>query len=70
MIIYIEFCLVANGKNIAKKVVQYAPTIARTVLGWGPLAQAGVVILAGFVVASSIAVAIVYASNTSIKFRI
>lgn len=27
-------------------------------------------ILAGFVVASSIAVAIVYASNTSIKFRI
>ena len=55
---------------IAKWVVKSAPTIARTVLGWGPMAQAGVAILAGFIVASAIAVAIVYASNTSIRFRI
>ena len=34
------------------------------------MAQAGVAILAGFIVASAIAVAIVYASNTSIRFRI
>ena len=64
----VSTCISVRG--IAKWVVKSAPTIARTVLGWGPMAQAGVAILAGFIVASAIAVAIVYASNTSIRFRI
>ena len=64
----VSTCISVRG--IAKWVVKSAPTIARTVLGWGPMAQAGVAILAGFIVAYAIAVAIVYASNTSIRFRI
>ena len=52
--------------TIAQCVIKVAPTIAKIVLGAGPLAQAAAVILADVIVASAIAVATVYACNASI----